>query len=52
VRARLLAVVTSLVVIVVIGLGAPLALSVASSEGQQLFLDRLTDTEGFASLAQ
>jgi signal transduction histidine kinase len=52
VRARLLAVVTSLVVLVVIGLGAPLALSVAGTEGQQLFLDRLTDTEGFASLAQ
>jgi signal transduction histidine kinase len=52
VRNRLLAVVTSLVVLVVIGLGAPLALSVASSESQQLFLDRSTDTEGFASMAQ
>jgi signal transduction histidine kinase len=52
VRTRLLAIVTSLVVLVVIGLGAPLALSVASYESQQLFLDRLTDTEGFASLAQ
>jgi signal transduction histidine kinase len=52
VRARLLAVVTSLVVLVVLGLGAPLALSVAGTEGQQLFLDRLTDTEGFASTAQ
>jgi signal transduction histidine kinase len=52
VRTRLLAVVTSLVVLVVIGLGAPLALSVASTEGQRLFLDRLTDTEGFASMAQ
>lgn len=51
-RNRLLAIVTSLVVVVVIGLGAPLALNVASSEGQQLFLDRLTDTEGFASVAQ
>jgi signal transduction histidine kinase len=51
-RARLLAVVTSLVVLVVLGLGAPLALSVAGTEGQQLFLDRLTDTEGFASTAQ
>lgn len=51
-RNRLLAIVTSLVVLVVIGLGAPLALSVASSEGQQLFLDRLTDTESFASVAQ
>jgi signal transduction histidine kinase len=52
VRARLLAVVTSLVVLVVIGLGAPLALTVASTQSQQFFLDRLTDTEGFASLAQ
>lgn len=51
-RARLLTVVTSLVVLVVLGLGAPLALSVAGTEGQQLFLDRLTDTEDFASLAQ
>ncbi|HEX3592407.1 MAG TPA: HAMP domain-containing sensor histidine kinase [Pseudonocardiaceae bacterium] len=51
-RTRLLAVVTSLVVLVVIGLGAPLALSVAGSESQQLFLDRLTDTESFASMAQ
>jgi signal transduction histidine kinase len=52
VRARLLAVVTSLVVLVVIGLGAPLAMTVASTQSQQFFLDRLTDTEGFASLAQ
>lgn len=51
-RARLLAVVTSLVVLVVVGLGAPLALSVASTQGQELFLDRITDTEGFASMAQ
>lgn len=51
-RARLLAVVTSLVVLVVVGLGAPLAASVADSEGQQLFVDRLTDTEGFVSMAQ
>lgn len=51
-RSRLLTVVTSLVVLVVLGLGAPLALSVAGSEGQRLFLDRLADTEGFASLAQ
>lgn len=51
-RARLLTVVTSLVVLVVLGLGAPLALSVAGTQGQRLFLDRLTDTEGFAALAQ
>lgn len=51
-RTRLLAVMTSLVVLVVVGLGAPLALIVAGSEGQQLFLDRLTDTETFAAQAQ
>ncbi|HEY0804620.1 MAG TPA: sensor histidine kinase, partial [Pseudonocardiaceae bacterium] len=51
-RTRLLAVVISLVVLVVIGLGAPLAVTVASTEGQQLFADRLTDTDRFASTAQ
>lgn len=51
-RTRLLTVVISLVVLVVIGLGAPLAVSVASSEGQRLFLDRITDTDRFASKAQ
>lgn len=51
-RARLLAIVISLVVLVVIGLGAPLAVSVASREGQELFLDRITDTDRFASKAQ
>jgi len=52
VRARLLATVLSLVVLLVAGLGLPLAMSVASSTGQSLFLDRLTDTARFASLAQ
>ena len=51
-RTRLLAVVISLVVLVVIGLGAPLAVSVASTEGQLLFADRVTDTDRFASMAQ
>ncbi|HEY3611502.1 MAG TPA: HAMP domain-containing sensor histidine kinase [Pseudonocardiaceae bacterium] len=51
-RTRLLVIVISLVVVVVIGLGAPLAVSVASSDGQTLFLDRLTDTDRFASMAQ
>ena len=51
-RTRLLAIVISLVVLVVIGLGAPLAVSVASSQSQRLFTDRLTDTDRFASLAQ
>jgi signal transduction histidine kinase len=52
VRARLLGVVLSLVVLVVVGMGVPLAASMASSEQRQLFLDRLTDTSWFASLAQ
>jgi signal transduction histidine kinase len=52
VRTRLLGIVILLVVLVVIGLGAPLAVSVASSEGQNLFLDRLTDTDRFATMAQ
>ena len=51
-RTRLLAIVISLVVVVVIGLGAPLAVSVASTQGQVLFTDRLTDTDRFASMAQ
>jgi signal transduction histidine kinase len=51
-RTRLLGIVILLVVMVVIGLGAPLAVSVASNEGQQVFLDRLTDTDRFASMAQ
>src|SRR5882757_7549253 len=51
-RTRLLGIVILLVVMVVIGLGAPLAVSVADSQGQQVFLDRLTDTDRFASMAQ
>jgi signal transduction histidine kinase len=51
-RSRLLAVAIPLVVLVILGFGAPLALIVAGNEGQQLFLDRLTDTDRFASLAQ
>jgi signal transduction histidine kinase len=52
VRGRLLAIVLSLVALLVLGLGIPLALSVASREQQRTFLDRLTDTSRFASLAQ
>jgi hypothetical protein len=52
VRTRLLGIVILLVVLVVIGLGAPLAVSVASSQGQQVLLDRLTDADRFASMAQ
>src|SRR5882757_2379776 len=51
-RTRLLGIVILLVVLVVIGLGAPLAVSVASSQGQQVLLDRLTDVDRFASMAQ
>src|SRR5882757_5114292 len=51
-RTRLLGIVILLVVMVVIGLGAPLAVSVASSEGQQVLLDRLTDADRFGSMAQ
>lgn len=51
-RTRLLATVLSLVVLVLLGLGVPLALIVASSEQQRLFLDRLTVTSRLASLAQ
>jgi signal transduction histidine kinase len=52
VRTRLLGIVLALVALLVVGLGVPLALSVASREAQQLFLDRLTDTSRYASLAQ
>lgn len=51
-RTRLLAIVLSLVALVVVGLGIPLALSVAAREQQYTFLDRLADTSRFASLAQ
>lgn len=51
-RSRLLAIVLFLVVLVVLGLGIPLTLSVASREQQRLFLDRLTMTGRLASLAQ
>ncbi len=51
-RSRLLVIVLFLVVLVVLGLGIPLTFSVASSEQQRLFLDRLTVTERLASLAQ
>lgn len=51
-RVRVLGIVLSLVALLVVGLGVPLALSVASREQQRLFLDRLTDTSRYASLAQ
>jgi signal transduction histidine kinase len=51
-RVRLQGIVLSLVALLVFGLGVPLALSIAGSAQQELFLDRLTDTARFASLAQ
>ncbi|MET1072158.1 MAG: HAMP domain-containing sensor histidine kinase [Umezawaea sp.] len=51
-RSRLLGIVLALVVLVLVGLGGPLGRGVASAEQQELFLDRLTDTSRFASVAQ
>src|SRR5947209_89745 len=51
-RARLLTTVLALIVLVLVGLGVPFAASIAGGEQQRLFLDRLTDTTRFASLAQ
>ncbi len=51
-RVRLLAIVLALVAMLVLGLGIPLAISVAGREQQRTFLDRLTDTSRFASLAE
>jgi signal transduction histidine kinase len=51
-RLRLQGIVLSLVALLVFGLGVPLALAVAGSVQQSLFLDRLTDTARFASVAQ
>ncbi len=51
-RVRLQAIVLTLVAALVFGLGIPLALSVAGSVQLDLFLDRLTDTSRFASVAQ
>lgn len=51
-RVRLQGIVLTLVALLVFGLGLPLAQTIASSVQQHLFLDRLTDTARFASLAQ
>jgi signal transduction histidine kinase len=51
-RTRLLGMVWFLVALVVFGLGVPLALSVAGAEQRDLFLDRLTDINHYASMAQ
>jgi signal transduction histidine kinase len=52
VRVRLQGIVLTLVALLVFGLGIPLARSIAAGAQQDLFLDRLTDTARFASLAQ
>ena len=51
-RVRLQGIVLTLVALLVFGLGIPLARSIAAGAQQDLFLDRLTDTARFASLAQ
>ncbi|GAA3458955.1 HAMP domain-containing sensor histidine kinase [Saccharothrix longispora] len=51
-RSRLLGIVLTLVVIVLVGMGVPLGRGVAQTEQQEMFLDRLTDTTRFASVAQ
>ncbi|MGW5052519.1 sensor histidine kinase [Actinokineospora sp. NPDC004072] len=51
-RTRLLGMVWFLVALVVFGLGVPLALSVAGTEQRNMFLDRLTDINHYASMAQ
>ncbi|MFG1647915.1 sensor histidine kinase [Amycolatopsis sp. NPDC049252] len=51
-RVRLQGIVLTLVALLVFGLGIPLATTIASGAQQDLFLDRLTDTARFASLAQ
>ncbi|WP_214406306.1 sensor histidine kinase [Pseudonocardia lacus] len=50
-RSRLLVIVLVLVGLLAAGLGVPLALSDAQARQQRLFIDRLTDTISFASLA-
>jgi signal transduction histidine kinase len=51
-RVRLQGIVLTLVALLVFGLGIPLATTIAAGAQQDLFLDRLTDTARFASLAQ
>ncbi|MBW4722261.1 sensor histidine kinase [Saccharothrix obliqua] len=51
-RSRLLGIVLTLVVLVLVGMGVPLGRGVAAGEQQEMFLDRLTDTARFASVAQ
>jgi signal transduction histidine kinase len=52
VRPRILAVLLGLLLVVLGALGVPLATSFAISHGQALFVDRVSDTSRFASIAQ
>ena len=51
-RARLLVIVLVFVGLLAVGLGVPLALSIAQSRQSQMFIDQLTDTIFYASLAE
>lgn len=51
-RVRLLVIVLVLVGLLTVALGVPLGLSAARSAQQELFIDRLTDTVFFASVAE
>ncbi|SHF38918.1 sensor histidine kinase [Streptoalloteichus hindustanus] len=51
-RSRLLAIVLTLLALVLVGLGVPLAGSIAGAAQQELFLDRQGDTLRFAAIAQ
>lgn len=51
-RARLLVIVASLVGLLAVGLGVPLALTYAHGAQQESFIDRLTDTIYYASRAE
>lgn len=51
-RSRLLVIVLSLLALVLLGLGVPLARSIAGAAQQDLFLDRQGDTLRFAAIAQ
>lgn len=50
-RSRVFALLMTLVCVVLVALGVPLALALARAEQQDVFLDRLNDTTRFASLA-
>jgi signal transduction histidine kinase len=52
VRSRLLVILLVLIGLLAAGLGVPLALADAQTRQQRLFIDRLTDTISFASLAE